>query len=316
MKSVRFGIIGCGLMGREFGSAAARWCHLTDTAVRPEVVAVCDLNPELFEWFGEHFPSVKQFTRDYTALLANPEVEALYIAVPHHLHRELYCAAIQAGKHFLGEKPFGMDLQANDAIRACLREHPRVFARCSAQFVFFPAVQRMGDLLERNAFGRILEVNAGFLHSSDLDPQKPINWKRRIELNGEYGCLGDLGMHACHVPFRAGWLPRNVRAILSKIVKERPDGKGNVVPCPTWDNATLFCETADPVSNELFPMTLKFQRIAPGQKNTWYLEVFGTKASARFTTREPKRLELLELERKQLRPVELLKLESNCSFED
>ena len=37
-----------------------------------------------------------------------------------------------------------------------------------------------------------------------------------IEFNGEYGCMGDLGMHACHVPFRAGWRPRNVRAILSE----------------------------------------------------------------------------------------------------
>ena len=44
MKTVRFGIIGCGLMGREFASAAARWCHLPDMLVRPEIVALCDQN--------------------------------------------------------------------------------------------------------------------------------------------------------------------------------------------------------------------------------------------------------------------------------
>ena len=38
--------------------------------------------------------------------------------------------------------------------------------------------------------------------------------------------MGDLGMHPCHMPFRAGWYPKNVRTILSNIVKERPDGKG------------------------------------------------------------------------------------------
>lgn len=294
MTTIRFGIIGCGLMGREFGSATARWCHLTHLDARPELVAVCDQDPELFAWFRQHFPSIKQFAHGYAELLANPEVDAVYIAVPHHLHQEMYCAAIRAGKHLMGEKPFGIDLPANQAILACLREHPRVFARCSAQFAFFPAVQRIGDLIERNAFGRIIEVNAGFLHSSDLDPKKPINWKRRIEFNGEYGCMGDLGLHGCQMPFRAGWLPRNVRAILSDIVKERPDGTGGVVPCRTWDNATLFCEAADPSCNEPFPLTLKFQRIAPGQRNTWYLEILGTKTSARFTTREPKRLELLE----------------------
>ena len=41
-------------------------------------------------------------------------------------------------------------------------------------------------------------------------------------------------------------------------------------------------------------MTIKTQRIAPGEKNTWYLEVLGTCASARFSTRNPRRLELLE----------------------
>src|ERR1043166_8422493 len=292
MKTIRFGIIGCGMMGREFASAAARWCHLIEMSARPEIVAVCNRSPGPFAWFRQNFPAIKQFTSDYKALLANPEVEAVYIAVPHHLHQEVCCAAIRAGKYLMGEKPFGIDLAANGAILAALRECPKVFARCAAQFAFFPAAQRIGEMLERNSFGRVIEVNAGFLHSSDLDPQKPINWKRMIEFNGEYGCMGDLGMHVCLMPFRAGWIPKNVRAILSDIVKQRPDVKGNLVPCRTWDNATLFCEAND--SGEAFPLTLKLQRIAPGQKNTWYLEIFGTKASARFSTRDPKRLERLE----------------------
>ena len=43
-----------------------------------------------------------------------------------------------------------------------------------------------------------------------------------------------------------------------------------------------------------FPRTVKTQRIAPGQKNTWYIEIYGTKASARFSTKNPKRIEILE----------------------
>jgi predicted dehydrogenase len=164
LKTIRFGIIGCGMMGREFASAAARWCHLLELDVRPEIVAL---------W-------------------------------------------------------------------------------------------------------------------------KPMNWKRTIELNGAYGCMGDLGLHSCFIPFRAGWFPRNVRAILSDVVKERPDGNGNRVPCRTWDNATLFCEATEPVSGEGFPLTFKLQRIAPGEKNSWYIEILGTKTSARFSTRQPRRLDLLE----------------------
>ncbi|MHC4982118.1 MAG: Gfo/Idh/MocA family protein [Planctomycetota bacterium] len=293
MKTIRFGIIGCGMMGREFASAVARWCHLPEMQVRPEVAAICNRSAGKFDWFTRNFPTVGQVTHDYRELLANDTVEAVYCAVPHNLHQEMYCATIEAGKHLMGEKPFGIDKAANDGILACTAKHPDVFVRCCSQFPFFPAVQRIGDMIEADTFGRIVEVNAGFLHSSDLDVDKPINWKRVIELNGRYGCMGDLGMHVCHVPFRAGWMPQNVRAILSNIVTERPDVSGRKVPCETWDNATLLCEAVDARSGDAFPMTLKTQRIAPGETNTWYIEIKGTKACARFSTKNPKRLDTL-----------------------
>ena len=85
MKVLKFGIIGCGLMGREFASAAARWAHLTGMEVRPEIVAVCDTSPALMDYFSQNFSSVTQTTGDYRELLENPEVEAIYCAVPHNL---------------------------------------------------------------------------------------------------------------------------------------------------------------------------------------------------------------------------------------
>ena len=294
MKKIRFGLVGCGLMGREFASATARWCHLVEPEAKPEIVAVCNRSPAAFAWFRDNFPGLRQFARDYRELLANPEVEAVYVALPHHLHAEVCCAAISAGKHVLAEKPVGIDLPANTAILDCAARHPEILVRCATQWIFYPGVQRIGEAIQREAFGRIIEVNAGFLHSSDLDPNKPINWKRTIEFNGEYGVMGDLGLHVCALPFRAGWKPRNVRAILSDIIRERPDGKGGLVPCRTWDNATLLSEATDAKTGDGFPMTLKFQRIAPGQKNNWYLEILGRQASARFTTRHANCLEWLD----------------------
>ena len=294
MRTVKFGIIGCGLMGREFASAVARWCHLLDIDVKPEIVAVCDTNAKLLEWYTGNFSSIRQVTGDYKQLLANDEVEAVYIAVPHNLHNELYCAAIEAGKHLLGEKPFGIDKAANDAITKCIAKHSDIFVRCSSESIFFPAMQKIGKMIEADAFGHIIEVNSGFLHSSDLDTNKAINWKRMLKFNGEYGCMGDLGMHACHMPFRAGWMPKAVSAILSNIVKERPDGKGGMTPCETWDNATLLCQVVDPKTGSKFPMTLKTQRIAPGNKNTWYFEIYGTKASAKWSSKQINTLEILE----------------------
>src|SRR5213078_2619700 len=132
MKTIRFGIIGGGLMGKEFASAAARWCHLIDPPARPQIVALASGSEKSFGWFRQNFPAITQYTTDYRELLANKDVEAVYIAVPHHLHRETYCAAIEAGKHLLGEKPFGIDKAANDAILAACAKRPDVIVRCSS----------------------------------------------------------------------------------------------------------------------------------------------------------------------------------------
>jgi hypothetical protein len=77
-----------------------------------------------------------------------------------------------------------------------------------------------------------------------------------------------------------------VYAALSKIVTERPDGKGGMAPCLTWDNAVLSCA----VDHEgyVFPMQLETKRMAPGATNNWFIEVYGLQASARFSTAEPK----------------------------
>lgn len=67
-KSVRFGIIGCGLMGREFASAASRWQHLAEDIPQPQLTGVCDVNPASREWFTDHIPTVQYEYDDYREL--------------------------------------------------------------------------------------------------------------------------------------------------------------------------------------------------------------------------------------------------------
>lgn len=294
MKTFRFGIIGCGLMGREFASAAARWMHLTDPRARPEIVGVCDTNEALMGWFTTHMPSVTQTTTDFRDLLANPEIDAIYCAVPHVLHADIYTQILAAGKHLLGEKPFGMDAAQNVRIGQAIKEHPDVLVRCSSELPYFPGAQRVVDFVKSGAVGNVLEVEAAFLHSSDINPDKVINWKRMIDINGEYGCMGDLGMHVCHVPLRMGWTPKTVHASLVKQVTTRPDGKGNSVPCETWDNATITGQVD--AESGAFPLVLKTWRISPGDSNTWSLRVLGMKGSAFFTTKSPRQWQFMTYE--------------------
>jgi predicted dehydrogenase len=290
-RIIKFGVIGCGLMGREFASAAARWFHLTDTKARPEIVAVCDLNPLLTDWFSANVPSVKQVTADYRELLANETVEAVYCAVPHNLHHNIYPDILSAGKHLLGEKPFGIDADANRQIQESILAHPDCLVRCSSEMPFFPGAQKLINFVRAGDFGDIIEVEAAFLHSSDLNPDKPINWKRMVDTNGAYGCMGDLGMHVLHVPLRLGWKPSRVSAALVNRFATRLDSQGNTVPCETWDNATILGHVDDDRGG--FPMVLKTWRIAPGHSNTWSIRVLGTKKSAYFSTKNPRQWQFM-----------------------
>jgi predicted dehydrogenase len=291
-KEIRFGVIGLGLMGREFGSAAARWCHLLNLDFVPRIIAICDTNEQLHDWFTSNFDSIKLTTTNYHDLLNNDDVDAIYCAVPHNLHQQFYTDIIHAGKHLLGEKPFGIDLEANRQILDVIQANPQVQVACSSEFPFFPGAQRVIRYINEQRFGQIIEVSAGLLHSSDLDPNKKINWKRMVDINGEYGCMGDLGMHPLHIPMRAGWIPSQVRGILSKIVRERPNAEGKMVPCETWDNATICGEAR--TADQQFPMYIQTYRIAPGETNTWYIRVTGTRFSVEFSSKYPKTLRTME----------------------
>jgi predicted dehydrogenase len=292
-QTLRWGIIGGGLMGREFASALGRWFALTDEELpHAELVAVCDLSENAREWF-RRVPTVQQITDSADELLQNPDVDAVYVALPHNLHQDFYLKVLRAGKDLLAEKPFGIDLAAAQAVHDEAEKLGR-FVRCSSELPFLPGGQRVWELLSKNieSLGRILEIRAGFLHSSDLDATKAANWKRQNKTCGEAGVLNDLGMHVAHIPLRLGWKPQSVYAQLQKGYAVRPDGRGGETTCDTWDNAMLHCDVE--IGGESVPMRWEMKRMAPTETNTWYIEVLGTNGGVRYSTKEPKTLYIFE----------------------
>jgi predicted dehydrogenase len=278
---VRIGIVGGGLMGRELAAAIGRWAALADHPVLPRLEAVCDTTLEALSWF-ERIDTVRTLTDDRRRLLEDPDLDVLYLAVPHHLHEVLYLDTIEAGKDFLGEKPFGIDLAAARRIVDALRARPDVFARCSSEMPYFPGAQFAFEHIRSGALGQVIEAECAFLHSSDLDRRKPINWKRQAQFCGPIGVMGDLGMHVAHLPLRLGWRPETVYATLQSVVTERPGPAGELVPCDTWDNATLHAGAGG------FPLTLETKRIAPGHTNTWRIRAVGMDGGVEFSTASPK----------------------------
>lgn len=291
--TVNVAIVGGGLMGREIAAAIQRWPALIDHPVRPVLTAVCDINPAALDWFNA-IPTVTTRVTDYRELLADGSIDVIYVAVRHDLHERLYVDVIEAGKSLLAEKPFGIDTAAASAILAATRAHPESFVRCSSEMPFFPGAQLAIDYVRSGALGRIVEAKNTFLHSSDVDIRKPLNWKRQNRYCGEAGVLNDLGMHTWHVPLRLGWQPETVYGVLQNIVTERPGASGDPEPCDTWDNATLHSWATH--EGARFPLTTETKRIDPGQKNTWEFEAIGLDGGVRFSTKNPKRVEVFGLD--------------------
>ena len=284
---VKVGVIGGGLMGKEAASAFGRWFALNEMPVDAELTAVADLSDAALDWFRQ-VPTVRHLSTDYHQILADPDVDVIYCALPHHLHEQVYGDILDAGKDLLAEKPFGIDLASARRIVEKIA-YSDSFVRCSSEFPFLPGAQRAMEIATSGKLGKVIEIVSAFHHASDLNPDKAINWKRQVKFCGEIGVMGDLGMHVAHIPLRLGWKPKRVYAQLSQIWSERPDGKGGVASCDTWDNALIHGEI-DLDGQKDIPMRWETKRLSPGATNTWFLEILGTDGGVRFSTAEPKSL--------------------------
>ena len=287
--TVNIAIIGAGLMGREIAAALQRWPALIEHPVRPRLTAVCDINPAALDWFNQ-IDTVTTKVTDYRKLLDDPTIDVIYVAVRHDLHERIYTDVINAGKSLLAEKPFGIDQAAARTILAAVEAHPESFVRCSSEMPFFPGAQMAINYVRSGALGAIVEARNSFLHASDVDVTKPISWKRQNQFCGEAGVLNDLGLHTWHVPLRLGWKPETVYGMLQNIVAKRPGPDGTLVDCDTWDNAVLHSWAHH--EGVRFPLTTETKRIDPGQKNTWVFEAIGLEGGVRFSTKNPKLVEI------------------------
>jgi predicted dehydrogenase len=113
-----FALIGAGLFGERHAQAYSR-----HPAV--DFVAVCDLNGDRAKEIAEKY-NARGYTTEYQDLLSNLEIEAVSVATPDHLHREVAVAFAEAGKHLLVEKPLATTVEDAEAIAGaaqCARRH-------------------------------------------------------------------------------------------------------------------------------------------------------------------------------------------------
>lgn len=183
MKTVNWGVLGAAKFAREH---MARAIHEAEGA---RLFALATSDPVKAEGFRAFCPDLK-IHQGYEALLADPEVEAVYIPLPNHLHVDWTRKALEAGKHVLTEKPIAMAAAEIDALIE-LRDGSGLFATEAYMIVHHPQWQRARALVEEGAIGRILHADAAFSYDNRADTG---NIRNRPETGG--GSIPDIGVYA------------------------------------------------------------------------------------------------------------------------
>jgi predicted dehydrogenase len=151
------------------GAIAGDWARTVRANTDQPIVAVASRSVERAERFArEH--GIPAAYGGYEQLLADPAVEAVYIAAPHSEHRALALAAIAAGKHVLVEKPLALNAAGAREIAAASRA-AGVFAMEAMKARFLPQTDVIARLLEHGALGEITAVEADFGSRTDFEPR-------------------------------------------------------------------------------------------------------------------------------------------------
>jgi predicted dehydrogenase len=198
-KSLRWGVLGCARITRRGlipGLNESRSSVLEALASRNEATAR--------EWAAEF--GVPKAYGSYEAVIADPEIDAIYIPLPNELHREWVCAAADAGKHILCEKPLALDLPEARAMVDYCRER-NVVLREAFMWRHQP---RTAELLRRvadGAIGQLRLVRVAFSFVIDMG-----DWRLDPARGG--GALWDVGCYGVNAArLFAGSEPESIAAV-------------------------------------------------------------------------------------------------------
>jgi len=128
VETLKVGIVGAGGIARHHGMAWQR------NALRGVIVAVADVAPGRAQYLADQYgaPGAKIYD-GIEGLLADPDVDAVDICLPHHLHTSAIIAAARAGKAIFCEKPLCTSLEDAAAIDATLSETGATFVMAHNQ---------------------------------------------------------------------------------------------------------------------------------------------------------------------------------------
>lgn len=179
---LRWGILGAAKFAREHMGPAL---HM---ARRGRLAALATSSPDKAAPFAALAPGLRVHD-SYEALLADPEIDAVYVPLPNHLHVEWALKALEAGKHVLVEKPLAMTAAEFEPVIA-KRDATGLLAAEAYMIVHHPQWQKASQLFQEGAIGKLVRVSAAFSYDNRTDAD---NIRNRPDTGG--GAVPDIGVY-------------------------------------------------------------------------------------------------------------------------
>ncbi|MBR2344335.1 MAG: Gfo/Idh/MocA family oxidoreductase [Lentisphaeria bacterium] len=150
MGRTKFGLIGANMTRR------AKVVEMYYPREEAELVAICDIDPDAIKGFYEDSPEHKDARAysDYNDIIADPEVEAVFVMISDHYHEEVAVAALNAGKAVFLEKPMAITVEGCDRIlEAAYRTKTPLMIGHNMRYM--PSILKMKEVIDSGIIGDI-----------------------------------------------------------------------------------------------------------------------------------------------------------------
>jgi predicted dehydrogenase len=287
-RTLGVGLIGAGFMGKAHSAAyATMQMHVWPAPAQPQLVCLADENPEAARDGAERF-GFANFTSDWRALIARPDVDVVDICTPPNSHLEIALAAIRAGKHVLVEKPIAMN---SEEARQMWQAAERAGVKNLVGFSYrrTPAVLYARQLIDEGAIGRIYSFRGHYLQDWCVDPEAPRTWRHVAKIAGS-GTLGDIGSHIIDIARMMTGDVDSVVSLVRRWVDERPASSergAERVPVDVDDEAMFLMKFRDGTIGRI-----EASRFSHGRNNFLGFEINGEKGSITFNYEDMTKLGL------------------------
>ncbi len=196
---VNVGVIGCGAWGREI-------LKTLSTITFGPVVGICENYPAYLKRGAALAPKAERYD-DAAKLIENKDVQAVIVATPSHLHKDLVLAALAAGKHVYCEAPLAASVEDAQAIAAGAKKYLRVNFQPGLQARSDKQIVNLVKFVRTGVMGTTLKGRGQFhkktswrIASANPEREKDLNW--RLMNATSPGLIGELGVHQLDI---ANW---------------------------------------------------------------------------------------------------------------